>query len=69
LSGFLSEEHIDLLGQISRGPSALQMASGNAKLAKDYRESVKALYNSVSGGGENNAPSPSISKAIKHPRP
>lgn len=36
-SGFLQQEHLDLLAAISRGPHFLALARGNSKYAKDLR--------------------------------
>lgn len=38
ISGYLSDDHLELLEKIGRGPEMLALARGNAKLAKGYRD-------------------------------
>lgn len=47
ISGYLSDEHLELLKRIARGPEMLGLARGNAKLAKSYRELFSKAFKAI----------------------
>lgn len=58
IAPYLSEEHMDLLRSVAKGPFAMAMAHGNAVAAKKIRLAFTQMIDTIDGWGQNTPPPP-----------